>query len=186
MTKGGFSEDAARRALHELLTENTEWGAILAEYVQRIEEGFFEAEIVDAVFQEPEHGVSLYDAYCFANIHTMLREQTLCLLKLELGETAPRDHKGDTINAVLQTMGSPFQASFWGGTDDSDGILSWDSTLTFENSGQTVDVSPASIPLEVGYTKAATTWSHIQVTGGVARWPYGRESVFAFYRPLRR
>lgn len=77
---------------------------------------------------------------------------------------------------------SPFSAKFIGGLGDDDGSLSWNRSTLFTagsswNDQSEVEIKERQVPLEVGYTRSETTFKHIILETGVARWPYGSKWI---------
>jgi hypothetical protein len=87
-----------------------------------------------------------------------------------------------SLHDMLIQLRDPFRAVFLGGAGDSDGTFEWDSPieLTHQQGDGTelhLRYEPTSVPLEVGHVAPETVPWHIRYEGGIARWPYGSESI---------
>jgi hypothetical protein len=107
------------------------------------------------------------------------------------------DAEAEKMNAALQDMLRSYNASaslpkmveaeFWGGTQDEDGVIAFESAgipegggcackLDGTPSGEVLHISGSAtrFPLEVGYCGADQMLNHLDSSGCVARWGYGQ------------
>jgi hypothetical protein len=106
------------------------------------------------------------DAYVFGMIHGYLHLGELQLVESRVGAIPVADARIEENNRLLKGLSGPLQAEFTGGLADCDG------RVTVKGSKEDW------VPLEVGDTDAATTFKHLLFHGGVARWPYGSDTMF--------
>lgn len=76
-----------------------------------------------------------------------------------VGAVPGKDCEQQLNQERLDAIASPFRTTFFGGAGDNDGTFGWDSTIELIH--QQGDGAP---------------W-HLRYEGGVARWPYGSESI---------
>ncbi len=83
------------------------------------------------------------------------------------------------MNQRLRRIVAPFQAEFWGGTQDEDGVVRATEQITLAaDDGVLVFEPNATFPLEVGTTSGAKTLVQLRMFGRLARWPYGCDAIY--------
>ena len=186
ISSGTVHGNAIISTVRNVFTDNPEWVPILAEYQIRINTGFYDAWYLDAVVQRPDGTIyDIFDAYCFAQIHTMVMGGDVLIGRVDV-EAEPLGDKAIGENAsLLRNLPSPFWATFTGGLADFDGRLGWNHEIVlgqYDAGGHVVEQAfmPESVRLEVGYTTSSRSLLHVLESGGVARWPYGSPSIHLF------
>ena len=195
---GTIWEDLTRNHVHEALRD-PEQSRLLLDYVDALAKGEFERRYVKAIVQNwrRAHDVTIYDAYDFAQVHTLIVKGVVAIYALRMPATPGPDrdiignnralskvirkHKADVIT------GAPveFEAEFDNKCLESDGYFGWTGTITcsYESDNSHVFVSDRQVPLEVGSTSGSRTLGHLIEDGGVARWPYGETCLMLFLLP---
>lgn len=168
-----------------------DWALLSARTFVRLRDGFYEQDIVDAIFQswDPQE-TTLVDAFWFAHIYTLLWDGDILCGFWDIGQHPEDDDdiKGNNQKlSILKKVGivTHFhpKAGYTGA--DGDGFLAWTRPITLGQvllDGKVKEISLASgrLPLEVGYTKPTATYRHLLVDGGVARWAYGSTKLWVF------
>lgn len=176
-------------ALHKRLAQEPQWGPVLVQYIEQMQNGFYPQGFVDAVCQSSFAWYpDLYVAYCFANVCAWIGAGLVLTAKVEVGEEPEPDKEMERNNAILSDLPWPFEAEFTGPAsrqDNDDGIFSWDEPVEFGQILHTGEkkvalIAPRGIPLEVGTTNADRTLRHILQNGGLARWPYESMWIYLF------
>ncbi|MEA2206553.1 MAG: hypothetical protein QOE77_3329 [Blastocatellia bacterium] len=133
-----------------------------------------------------------YDAYAFSQVHAQILTGEVAIILVNVGATPRGDKEVDYHNAILADSPSyMFFGTFYGGLADQDGSFTWKSNVEFNvhrydgaakkvRKPRPVSVAPRTVPLEVGYTKGSRTMLHLGEEHGLARWPYGSESITVF------
>jgi len=176
------------RVINEATTEkmkNTKWAQTICAYLTRLNEYEYPPSYIDVIFQKwgGQGPPNIYDAYCFAQIHYMIRTGELGVFQVPVGAIPVRDSRVKRQNTLLAKLPYPFKAEFWGGTQDEDGYLEWKKPVNcIINDGQDslgfVIARPQAVELEVGYQPAYKTFFQLHPTHqGLARWPYGHENI---------
>jgi len=178
-------ERAVRRHVNNLIVTDPSVAPFLGTCLGDMLTGFYPKPFIDAVFQKPEDGPDIYDAYVFSQVVGRMALKELALLVISVGETPRKDREVEANNAILSRLAFPFVASFVGETKgDDDGYLAWAEPTLFgveseddPTGGETVVIQPARVPLEVGTTRSSRTFTHLAENGGIARWPYGSDYI---------
>ncbi len=123
-----------------------------------------------------------YDAAGMYEVALHLQAGLCVALRVDLGQRPGRDREEATNQAKLDTLPAPFNAWCASGNADDDGRLEWASEIGVAHEvdgGERIVVAypPSGVPIEIGYTEPETTVFHLVRDGGVARWPYGHESM---------
>jgi hypothetical protein len=180
-------EEAVARNVEKLFS-NPEAMAVILDYLQRLQSGFFKQDYRDAIFQKWDRfPVDIYDAYAFSAVHASIGRGEIVMAKIHVGACPCSDDEIEKMNKLLSNLPKPFSAEFWGLTCDSDGkVIASESfgmdVITCENQ-RVVATSDGVFPLEVGTTSAAKTMTYLQKwPGKLARWPYDSEYIWLFQR----
>ena len=169
---GSISEWALKCAVHDRVRKDTKLARTLAETADGMSTGRYPTELVRATAQTVESSSDMYDAFVFLQLYHMICGGTLSWCEADIGFVPSRDTGAQTNNTRLSRLPSHLKAEFAGGLGDFDGYVLIDGAAMPENLGRS-----RRLPLEVGYTKAATTLDHILFRGGVARWPHGSKRL---------
>lgn len=176
-------EVAVHKAVNDLMGD-VRWMSLLADVVNKLRSGYYLSGWVDVILQhwEGDARYDLYDAYCFAQIHSAVLSGRILVAEVETCGTPADDKQVTKNNAILGRLPKPFTGKFNGGVSDEDGWIAWNSATMFGqeigNGSKKRDVIPPSrLPLEVGYTKGSRTLLHLAMERGVARWPYGSSRI---------
>lgn len=178
-------KQAIERIVREKIND-PEWMNAINKYHIQLLSGEYPEEYVDIIFQHSWHtSISIYDAYCFAEVHTLLMTGKLVLFAIYLGKTPSSDRQGDEQNRKLSLLSEPFKGEFWGGpgTEGYDGHIEWNrpvrAVVTYKQHRERcwTIVPPGKIGLEVGSTESEKTLFYCS-QGGIARWAYGSEYIY--------
>ena len=186
-------EDVLKEKVDRLTTDDPNWRLLLTDVIRRFEDGFYPQAYVDAILQNWwRSSYDIYDAYAFAQVHTQILTGKVAIILVNVGATPRGDKEVDYHNAILADSPSyMFFGTFYGGLADQDGSFTWKSNVKFNvqrydgatkkmRKPRPVSVAPRTVPLEVGYTKGSRTMLHLGEEHGLARWPYGSESITVF------
>jgi hypothetical protein len=173
--------------VNEKMTQSEHWEPVLRQYITRIKTGFWSEDYVNSCFQLTHGNVDVYAAYCFAHFHSWIGIGKVLMAGIEIGCEPKKDSDVDGNHQALQSLPKPFEAAFWGAHDDCDGYVKWTEPIEFGQTDCTgreivVEISPRSVPLEVGLTRPDRTIYHILGEHGLARWPYGSKWIHLFVR----
>jgi hypothetical protein len=141
------------------------------------------ATIVPAITQPWGHrGYDWYDAAAVDEVAFLAKVGLLAVAWVPVGAAPGKDREQPVNQERLNAIAPPFRAAFFGGASDSDGTFEWHSPIELihqQGDGTEIHLryDPTSIPLEVGHVAPETVPWHIRYEGGVARWPYGSESI---------
>jgi len=173
-----------------LILEDPEWARTWARYLVALQSGSFPQWYVDMILQRGERSdYTLYDAYAFSQVHTLIHTGWAAWVELHIGREPHCDADADGNNRALSfAPASQFRASFQGGAGPSDGWLEWRRPIQMQIESRLditrqVTIQPRRVPLEVGFTEASTTLDHLLTEFGLARWPYGSESIWLMAKP---
>lgn len=169
------------------MAQSEHWEPVLKRYVTRIKTDFWERDYVNSCFQLAYNNIDVYAAYCFAHFHSWIGIGKVLTAAIEIDCGPKRDSDVSGNHTALQALPEPFSAAFWGGHDDCDGYVKWSEPIEFGQIDCTgreivVEISPRSVPLEVGFTRPDRTIYHILGEKGLARWAYGSERIYLFVR----
>jgi hypothetical protein len=188
-------ESDIREVFEERMAADPELGASVAKVLRDCRSGHITADFVDAVVQNWRGPLDLYDAFSIHEIIAYRAASHLVWGAVRLGTTPHPDHEVERNNRALRNLPNAFSARFWGEKADCDGFVEWHESFPmgiWRRDGASfrehpIMVRPGRLPLEVGYTKASRTISHLRSSyGGVARWPYGSDTIwFLLYKPDR-
>jgi hypothetical protein len=179
-------------ALHETVSKllgDASYQHIIRRYHEGLDAAFFNKDWVDVVYQHPDRDrCTLTDAAVFAALWTAIQLGNLLSLRIPLGRTPFSDEELLANNAALQALPPHFGATLWGRNFEQDGVLEWNVPIQMARSkvGEPLvptEVQPSKSPLEVGYTDAPTTFSHLRSNRGLARWPYGHAFLTLLWLP---
>lgn len=187
-----------KNSLHDHVDEQmTEpgFGPVIGDVLKKIRSGWFPKWEIDCVLQKHVPWYDLYDAYAFAQIHTMMWSGEVVVVKVAMGDEPFPDACIKQNDAVMKKMVRPFVGNFYGGLRDQDGWVEWTEpvfgTEFFVDDEDVehkrlVEIPVGGVPLEVGSTYAARTLGHIYSDPGVARWPYGSKDMWIMVKTKSR
>jgi hypothetical protein len=123
-----------------------------------------------------------YDAAAVVEVAEYLQLGFWVIARISLGECPGTDRDEAGNQAKLERLAVPYSALCASGTADDDGRLAWERPIEVGHTmleGETLvlEYPPSGVPLEIGHTEPETTIFHLRKDGGVARWPYGHDSV---------
>jgi hypothetical protein len=168
-------DQALRTAVHARIAESADWGLALARCAIRMNEGRCDRAMLDLVVQRVESEFDLYDAYCFLNLTGAVETGYLRLHRLDIRDMPDSDARSVRNALVLERgLAPPNRASVHPGLGGHDGTLHW------AHDGK----AATRLPLEIGFTAAATTMYHVSMRGGVARWPYKSTEILILCRAV--
>jgi hypothetical protein len=165
-------------AVNDLMDSDTDAFSVINDIYLKLVRGFYDENIVDAIFQKSRGNIDIYDAYSFAKVWAMLQSGDCFLVPIQVADTPYPDKEKEKNQKVFKTLPPPFGAEFVGGWGYSDGSFFWDDTIFVDTNDKTMP--PGVVPLEVGSTAAEVTYFHIIDEGGVARLPYASNIVYLF------
>ena len=167
---------AFARSFNEMLANDPAQVSLCAETLRKMNDTEFSQGFKDIFVQSHDNSpYSLSDAWIFAQLVSEMALGNLKICKIELGEEPDADVEEASNNTKLQRLPEPFTGNFRGGGGlDNDGKICWDSQVTW----QSVTWAPGEAELEVGVTKAVTTWRHLRLAQFLARWPYRSTAIY--------
>lgn len=181
-------EEAIRTIIDRIMDNPRELGIYLG-ILNKMQRGFWKEAYIDWWVQKFRGKYTLYDAYCFGNLHASLHQGKILVTSVEVNEEPHPDKEVALNQSALAQLPHPYIGKFWGGTQDEDGSVSWIEPLSLDkilfdpDTGveriEKEQVYPKSVPLEVGYTSAAKSMWQIRRTG-LARWCYGHKVIMIF------
>ena len=158
-------------------------------YLEAIETGAIGRAYCDVIVQANDQidTIDFVEAYWFARIHAAIYDGLIAFTSVVVGSQplANGDEAGN--QAILGSIRGPISVAFSPGRgnrgDAGDGTASWAAPLELRTHGGSIIVEPGSAPLEVGTTRATTTFRHLTTgAGAVARWPYGSDNIWLLVR----
>jgi hypothetical protein len=185
-----YHDDLNDKAI-QLFIEEPEWSTLSLQVLRRLNDDYYDQEIVDAIFQHWEgRDVTQLDAFWFARIYSLLCEGDVLCGFWDIGQTPgpDKDIAGNNSKlSILHKVG--IEARFvpiagYAGSD-GDGCFVWREPMKLgqvltEGSVKERVFERGRLPLEVGSTKPTATYRHLLLDGGVARWAYGSTKVWVF------
>lgn len=183
--------------IDEILRENPEYASLLYSIKSKIHKGFFKQEYLDIIFQlDNRFGMlKIEDVYYFSKIHADLLLGKIVKMEFEINETPFPNKEIEENNRALKNLPDFVEAEFsptCGATYNDDGYLQINKPIIFEQTlinekkdayKKIIKLENIVFPLEVGTTKAETTFSHLYVDGrSLARWPYDSKNVTLLYK----
>lgn len=169
---------------------------ILVDTVNRIRGGEYPKSYVDALFQKSSFSspfIDLYDAYGFAKVHHLVYSGQMGVFCIRVGKEPVSDRKIQEMNSILEALPPPFNAKHYGGPQDEDGYICWDSpvhcVVTVKEDGilrrmYSIARPTQYCPLEIGYNGIDKTLHTLLFDGMLARWPYESEYIYVFTNDL--
>lgn len=183
------------------MEKNSEWASIASEAMFKLRNGFFDSKWVNMFIQDDYMGrkFDIIDGYIWAALWHDLAMGEMLVTFIDVGE-CPGPDKGEKNKRVLDELGKQtykslvdgaplrISASWDGSNHIGDGDLKWSPEMIFDklhnsNPESLVTIPSRSVPLEVGSTKLTTTFWHLNMSRGLARWPYGSTEIGIFVRP---
>ncbi len=186
-----FHQNAIASGMQAKILEDSRWGPFLVNMRQSLLRGDYQPrELVDAIFQMPRNRpvITLEDSYAFALVWDQIFSGEVGLHHVPRVGQCGCDVDIVNNQRTLAQLRSPYAATFRperGAGANGDGCMSWTRPVEFlvtsisendEEIGTMLTCDPHSVPLEVGTTSPSRTFAHL-LTGGVARWPYGHDSI---------
>lgn len=183
--------DTLNAKAYAFFGNDPDWAVLSAQTFARLREGFYEQDIVDAIFQNwDRHDTRLVDAFWFAHIYTLLWDGDIVCGYWDIGQAPGGDDDIEGNNRKLSTLHrvgiiARFDPMVGYASAEGDGYFAWTRPITLGQvllDGKVKEVKlPADrLPLEVGYTRPTATYRHLLVDGGVARWAYGSTKMWVF------
>lgn len=179
-----------QQMLHEIVNEHcaqdSQWVTIVSRVLRLLMEGHWEQPYVDSLVQKwSRYEYDIYDAYAFAQCHAALRVGSVLHATVRVAAGPRADKQVSENNRMLKQLPAPFFAQFRGNNQDDDGFLAWHEPVLFHRmhaAGQDelTPIPPSTLPLEIGYTDASRTLLHFAQERGVARWPYGSDTLHLY------
>lgn len=139
----------------------SEWRGTLGSVASAARSGEYPQWFVDFVCQRARGSFDSLDAYVLGSILARYRRGELLFTKIQLGSTPLADREREANQALLRALPAPFTALVEPDAD-GDGLLMW---------------SKESVALEIGTTASSRTLMHLEFRQGLARWPYGSDSI---------
>ena len=180
-------ETACRTVVDDLL--NSKDGHLLwrtlRETLERMNTGKY-GWLCDAIGQKL-HPFDIYDAYAFLHVQAAVHSGKVLAAEVLLGQAPAADNEIALNNERLASLWQPFSANFEGGCGDDDGFFEWSTPIKVASivcpdcpatQLQILELEPSRVPLEVGYTFPSRTVLHLSQYKGLARWPYGKTSIY--------
>jgi hypothetical protein len=181
---------AAREGLKQRLEQEPPLRAVLEKQRRRYQTGEWPQSFVDCVFQYHwRHKVDLFDIYVLsdttARVNSDIADVPLFQIPVGSEPLPDRDVKGN--NRLLRNLPPLFSGTFWGGTQDEDGVIRWKKPIhVYLSSGKEAGwliAEPFHVPLEAGYNSSGKMHRALCLTQGIARWPYGQDHITVFLNP---
>jgi hypothetical protein len=180
-------EQGAEDLMEQEIQRDPTWMPLIIEIRKNLREGYYAQHIVDTIGQRTSRTYTYVDAYIFGRIWCgewlQGRLGSAVVSAGDAGEDSGIKENQETLNAHLHEH---FRASVEKRID-SDGVFRWikpiELTLTVGEPNSVKQTStpwicpPGAVPLEIGTTTMARTFAHLQIDGGIARWPYGHDRV---------
>lgn len=176
----------AREVVDEAM-DTPEWQQLLYQYQYRMNHNFYPQWEIDFCVLKWKSNYDVYDAFFFCKFHYLLAHGEFAICTIPVGCTPFRDKDIERNNRALSNLPPFFKGEFWGALEPDDGILEWNEPFVIYNDGFDASlagssdiktlVEPGNAPLEVGYTKAHTTFFHIMRERRLARWVYGMDDI---------
>jgi hypothetical protein len=197
MSSTSLHKDAAEAELQTFLKDREGINA-LSVYTRRFQEGSWDQHYLDVVGQydrREEGWDSLAQVTAFMLVHHLLMNGNVAEAEVGTRGKRPQSDACREGNAsALARVPRPFAAEvdmeqYCG---PQDGVLSWTTPIEVAAStgvpyiapGERPSpvqvkklIPPGSVPLEIGTTNASSTLWHLRHDGGVARWPYGHDTI---------
>lgn len=182
--------DSMKGAIDRQMTDDPDWASVYYRTLKRLEQGFYDQEWVDVIFQKYEGFIiNIYDAAFFSQSWILMGACELLYCKAQVGEPPGSDEDIAGNNNKLKNLPPPFRATFSPGKGAviGDGQLNWNMDLEvgMERGGKhfgPVVIAPGQATLEVGFTRATTTWYILNHQHFLARWPYFSEWIYLLYK----
>lgn len=180
--------------LKEKMIDDPELAKTIYKIMKNLKRKLYNPQIViDSIFQcWKRFEVDELDAFFFAKIYAGIITGKIGLIEIEMYKEPRNNNMSYENNNILSSLPYPFSAKFEptnGCGYNDDGSFEWKTKINFEvqfhskqtRINKTILVEPKIIPLEIGYTKAITTYFHIVNSGGVARYPYNHTKIIIFF-----
>ncbi len=187
--------DTAAKALANDLRSNPETSQLLLEYWDKLNAGKFNAFHVACFGQVFRDIFSVEEAACFLTLYADIQDGKLIVCDLPIGAIPLKDamvsENDATLKAGLLKITRQHEVSFdsrvWCGREDDDGYLSWFPSLSFNQftgaEWLPIEQGASCVPLEIGGQSMSKTLVQLRTIGGLARWPYGFDTIRLFLNP---
>ncbi|MCL3994862.1 hypothetical protein [Streptomyces lavenduligriseus] len=159
-----------------------------------LRDGKLDGRLVAVVGQQDRMNIwPAEQAAAYLRVHAGLMSGEFARVEIAVGAHPSADAERRKNGQKLAVLPQPFHAAVDQDQNfaDADGQFWWSTPIKVEksvgvsyydhNSRYPVLtselVSEGAVPLEVGVTKASRTLLHLMHGGGVARWPYGTDTV---------
>lgn len=198
--RSGYHADIAW-GVEEMLSREPEWLPVCHEIHMKLKNGFYAARWENMFVQDEYSTLDMVDGYLWGQLWHDITMGDLIFAFFDVG-AEPGADKGKENPKLLNNLSSRLffpdgdksssairvSARWCGGTEIGDGAFEWLDALRFERNYENqhhsfVEIGPRWVPLEVGSTKLTTTFYHLTLGRGLARWPYGSREIGVFVRP---
>jgi len=173
-----------RETVNERCAQDARWAMAVSRVLQGLMDGYWDTAYVHSLVQKwNRYEYDIYDAYAFAQCHAALHMGKVLYRMIQVGAPPQPDNQVRENNRTLNQLPAPFHARFLASNQDDDGFLAWEEPVFFESiieSVGPVEIVPGLLPLEVGYTDGSRTLLHFAQERGVARWPYGSDTIYLY------
>lgn len=187
--------DALKERAHEIMHEDPERRAIIYATLKKINEGFYDQQLVDVITQPFLDTYDVYEAFYFSKIWAEMLQGNILFAQVYTENVPAPDSEWERNHKQLQVLSqttSPFRtwdpglrAVVWeSNTQPFDGELTWERldvgvvTAYGERVTETWDTQRNnSAGLEIGSSSSVTLFRHLLDNYIVARWPYGSKLI---------
>ncbi len=156
------------------------WRNIIVDTCLNLRNNKYPQDWVDAIFQNMNTGLSLTDAYVFAQIWTMLQNGDIVTAEIIVDSFPEREANMQKNEETLNDLPSPFISQICSGAGEpEDGIIEWTHHILMRqhNTDRAIKIDKWSSPLEIGFTNASRTLLHLVSECTIARWSYESSSI---------
>lgn len=173
-----------RAGLQESIVDHQEWPSVRNRVKEHLRDK--DLDYQDAIGQMFGNRWDDVEMAAFASIRAWIVAGEVLVWRIPLGSLPGGDAEREWNAKCVTRLPLPYRATVdldQNMSDLGDGSLWWDSPLEMSDGDFTyaIPVSDGSLPLEIGYSRATTTYGHLSRFGSVARWPYQSEDVFVLW-----
>jgi hypothetical protein len=193
-----MSEHAAAILLDKLMSDAD---GISALHLARtgLREDRWGREYAEAIGQSSRYGAGwpMEQLAAFTMTHALIYGGQAGLVLMQTSGEPQPDREREANAAALAVLPRPFSATvdMRQNNERGDGVLRWSEPVTVQMATGLIDrredgstcplllhfrIPPGRAPLEIGSTLPSTTFMHLSMDGGVARWPYGYSRIHLF------
>ena len=184
--------DTAARVVADEFRGNSETRKLLLDWWDKLNSGKLDNFHTACFGQAFRDFFSVEEAACCLALYSDVQAGKILICDLPIGAAPFRDAMVSENDAALKRgllsvarrHGVTFDSSVWCGREDDDGFLSWSPALLFNQftgaGWLSLEHSAGQLPLEVGQQSMSKTLSQLRLLGGLARWPYGYDTIRLF------